>query len=144
MMELLLLLGVIVFVEWLAFTAGYLYRGYLITTTVQRVLDDLKNKNADLIQRLNSDDVSVVDNAIADAAKDLNITLLKCEETSGQFLFYTKDTDQFVCQGRTLEEACENYHRANKSSIGCVADPTDKTDSYFIVEGKICYKLIDD
>lgn len=144
MIEFILALVFWVFTIWLAFTIGFWYRGFVIATSLTKVLTNVQEKNEALMEKLKSSDLTVVEGAITEAAKSLNITLLKVEQVDGVYYFYTKDTDFFICQGNSLDEACENYYKANKSSIGCVADPTDQTDSYFIVEGKIKHSLSND
>lgn len=140
-MEIIIATIFVMLVAYLSFLVGYIYRGYVIAKTVERLITAADKKHQNMIDRLSSADIGTVNEALTEATRMLNITLLKHEEINNQHFFYTKDTDTFVCQGNTLEEACENYHIVNKESIGCVADPEKLSEGFFIVRGKLQHKL---
>jgi hypothetical protein len=128
-------------VAYVSFTVGYWYRGVRILQEMSRQLAAIADKNAQTIKKLNSGDVAQMTQGLDEAAGLLNLTMLKHEEVDGRHFFYTKDTDTFVAQGNTLDEAAAQYALNNKT-IGCVADPTGVTESYFIIDGRITSQLV--
>ena len=129
-----------VVVAWMSFQIGYWYRGVRILQEMSKQLSAIAQKNRQIVDNLASGDEDKMTLGLTDAAKVLNLTVLKYEVIDGRHFFYTKDTDTFVAQGDTLEEAALQYGK-NHKNIGCVADVTGKTDSYFIIDGKITSQL---
>jgi hypothetical protein len=128
-------------VAWVSFRIGYWYRGIRILRELSRQLLAQADRHNQLVSKLASGNVDQMVAGLDEAAKVLNMTLLKHEEIGGRHFFYSKDTDTFMAQGDTLEEAALHYGK-NHRTIGCVADPTKQSDSYFIVDGRITTELV--
>ena len=64
-----------------------------------------------------------------------NITTLTYECTDGQHFLFHKEDGKFAAQGKTLEEAAQNFHLENRGMIGRVIPSTGA--EFFIVDGVI-------
>jgi ribosomal protein L31 len=126
----------IAIVAYTAFQFGYWYRGMRI---MQEMSKQIHRTNT-IITKLSSENVNEMMEGVNESAKLLDLTVLKHEVIDGKHFFYTSNTDTFMAQGSTLEEAAQQYAK-NNSTVGCVADPSGKKDSYFIVNGKITTTL---
>jgi hypothetical protein len=126
----------IAIVSYMAFQLGYWYRGIRILEEMSKQL----HRTNSIITKLSSVNVNEMMEGVNESAKLLNLTVLKHEVIDGKHFFYTTNTDTFMAQGNTLEEAAQQYAK-NNSTVGCVADPSGKKDSYFIVNGKITNTL---
>lgn len=48
------------------------------------------------------------------------VILLSSEEINDTILIYDSITNEFICQGKTLEEAAENFHNRKQNTIGAI------------------------
>lgn len=91
----------------ICFAAGYLIGIYAVRLALRRAI---KNRMTDLLILIEQDDGSIVPLKEVTGIEATNTEYnLKCEVHHGAYYFFEADTDKFICQGNTLEEAHANY-----------------------------------
>jgi len=65
------------------------------------------------------------------------IPVLVGEEIEGNFYFYEKDTQNFVCQSDSLDKLPEKLYDAKKITLALILFPEITNKKYWCINGKI-------
>ena len=96
---------------------GSSYQYYKIKSNLKSILKSIESDK--------SITVTAVDNK--------NVAMVSIEEISDTFYVYDKTTNEFICQGSTIDEAAENF---NKCNINVPAMVTYNNTDLFFINGK--------
>jgi hypothetical protein len=100
----ILFLIVVFYIGW---TFGKAYQMVVIRETIKRLAKHNKTTVDELI--IDPENVTKED-----------VILLSSEEINDTILIYDGITNEFICQGKTLEEAAQNFHNRKQNTIGAI------------------------
>lgn len=63
-----------------------------------------------------------------------NATKITIEEINNVFYVYDTETNEFVCQGASIEEAAENFKKRKNNTV---ASFTHENKTLFFIDGKV-------
>jgi hypothetical protein len=108
--------GVIMTIGDLLFLIVVFYLGWTFGKAYQMVVI------RETIKRLAKHSKTTVDELIIDPEDTVkeNLLLLSSEEINDTILIYDSITNEFICQGKTLEEAAQNFHNRKQNTIGAI------------------------
>jgi hypothetical protein len=108
--------GVIMTIGDLLFLIVVFYLGWTFGKAYQMVVI------RETIKRLAKHGKTTVDELIIDPEEVTKeeVILLSSEEINDTILIYDSITNEFICQGKTLEEAAQNFHNRKQNTIGAI------------------------
>lgn len=99
----------LIVVFYLGWTFGKAYQMVVIRETLKKLAKHGK---------------TTVDELIIDpentTKEELDLMLLSSEEINDTILIYDGITNEFICQGKTLEEAAQNFNNRKQNTIGAI------------------------
>lgn len=98
-----LFLIVVFYIGW---TFGKAYQMVVIRETLKRLSNQGNTTVTELIEEREEEKMEVI--------------LLQSEEIDNTILIYDVLTNEFICQGKTLEEAAQKFYERNQNVVGAL------------------------
>lgn len=106
----------------MGFQLGSAFEVYTMRKNIKQLADTMSTKDL----------IDISNNLTSKIAP--NITKLKIEELNNIIYVYDSTSDEFICQGTSIDEAAENF---NKRNIGCLGLGLHNNNAIFFVDGKV-------